>query len=276
MDRDDQPVGRVLTRREVLKVLGVAGAATLASCAPTPRAETPTGAMPSEPTAIAQPATPGALTPTAQAVTEATSVPSAVPSCVVRPELTEGPFFLGDEPERSDIRSDSASGVLSEGLPLTLEVVVSQIAAGACQSLAGAVVDVWHCDASGVYSGVQGNGANFLRGYQLTDAEGVARFVTVYPGWYPGRAVHIHFKVRAPAAAGTYEFTSQLFFDEAVTAQIYAQAPYASRGLATTSNASDRIFAEPLVLSPSPSGAGYAAWFEIALDLGDTAAGAED
>lgn len=276
MDQDDQPVGRVLTRREVLKVLGVAGAATLASCAPAPTAEAPTGVAPTALSATARPATPGALTPTARAVAEATAAPSVVPSCVVRPELTEGPFFLSDEPERSDIRSDSDSGVLSEGLPLTLEFAVGQIAAGACQSLAGAVVDVWHCDAYGVYSGVQGNGANFLRGYQLTDAEGVARFVTVYPGWYPGRAVHIHFKVRAPAAAGTYEFTSQLFFDEAVTAQIYAQAPYASRGLATTSNASDRIFAEPLVLSPSLSGAGYAARFEIALDLGDTAAGAED
>lgn len=276
MDQDDQPVGRVLTRREVLKVLGVAGAATLASCAPTPRAETPTGAVPSEPTATAQPATAGALTPTAQAVTQATSAPSALPSCVVRPELTEGPFFLSAEPERSDIRSDSASGVLSEGLTLTLEFAVGQITAGACQPLAGAVVDVWHCDAYGVYSGVQGNGANFLRGYQLTDAEGVARFVTVYPGWYPGRAVHIHFKVRTPAAEGTYEFTSQLFFDEAVTAQVYGQAPYTSRGLATTSNASDRIFAEPLVLSPSQSDAGYAARFEIALDLDDTATGAED
>ncbi len=86
----------------------------------------------------------------------------------------------------------------------------------------GAIVDIWHCDAAGVYSDATDPGFNtvgkkFLRGYQVTDANGGVQFTTIYPGWYRGRTVHIHFKVRAKAKSGqSYEFTSQLYFDDAI------------------------------------------------------------
>jgi protocatechuate 3,4-dioxygenase beta subunit len=166
--------------------------------------------------------------------TSSTSTTSTNTQCVVTPELTEGPYFVDEMLNRSDIRTDPATGVPRPGVALALELVLSQVAASGCGPLAGALVDLWHCDASGLYSDVsqqRTNGQAFLRGYQLSDANGSARFTTIYPGWYPGRAVHIHFKVRTtPTGSSGLEFTSQLFFDEALTDQVYTQAPYNSRG----------------------------------------------
>jgi hypothetical protein len=110
------------------------------------------------------------------------------------------------------------------------------------------VVDVWHCNALGVYSDVSDpsfntSGQKFLRGYQVTVNDGVARFTTIYPGWYQGRAVHIHFKVRSSASSGSaYEFTSQLFFDDALTDRVHAQQPYASKGQRDLRNSQDGIY----------------------------------
>jgi protocatechuate 3,4-dioxygenase beta subunit len=193
---------------------------------------------------------------------------------VVRPELTGGPYYVDEELSRSDIRSDPASGEVKAGAPLELTFNVSRIAAGACVPLVGAVVDVWHCDALGVYSDVRDpgfdtRGQKFLRGYQITDSDGSARFTTIYPGWYPGRAVHVHFKVRsAPEADKGFEFTSQLFFDDDLTDQVHAQEPYASKGPRNLRNARDGIFnqGDPgLVLDVAPSDLGYTTTFEIAL-----------
>lgn len=112
----------------------------------------------------------------------------------------------------------------------------------------GRLVDVWHCDALGAYSDVRDRGFNtigqrFLRGYQLTDASGVASFTTIYPGWYAGRAVHVHFEIRsAPGASSGLEFTSQLFFDEAVSDVVRALAPYNTKGRRSTLDTSDGIY----------------------------------
>ena len=272
LDDDDRPVGRVLTRREVLVLFGLSGAALLAACAPDSVAP-----------AASAPAATGAAT---EAATEAAvAAQGAVPACVVRPEMTEGPYFVDTQLNRSDIRVEPSDGSIKEGTPLALAFVVAQIANGACTPLAGAMVDIWHCDAQGVYSGVADpgfdtSGQSWLRGYQVTDAGGKAEFLTVYPGWYSGRAVHIHFKIRTGAGENTaYEFTSQLFFDEAVTAQVYSQPPYAARGLANVPNASDGIFrngGEQMVIAPAAANGGYAARFDIALDLSDAATGAPD
>jgi len=144
---------------------------------------------------------------------------------------------------------------------------VSKVSGNSCVPFEGAVVDVWHCDAAGAYSDIAQNGTsgeNFLRGYQVTDANGNATFTTVYPGWYQGRTVHIHFKIRTdPAASSGLEFTSQLFFDEGVTAEVFAQAPYSGRGQQSTTNSSDGIFNSQMLMVPSRSGAGYAATFEV-------------
>lgn len=237
--RDPDASGRVLTRREVLALLGASGAALLAG----------SGRAQNARTALA---------------------------CVARPRQTEGPFFVDEAPHRSDIRSDR-SGDARPGVPLKLKFQVSQLNAAACAPLSGARIDVWHCDADGRYSEVRRFGSSapagqpFLRGYQLTDAAGAAQFVTIYPGAYGGRAVHVHFKIRTRDAAGrASDFTSQLYFDEALTERVFASEPYARRGRRWMRNAEDGLFRDggrELVLSPQPDGSGFAAAFDVALSV---------
>jgi len=195
-------------------------------------------------------------------------------TCVVRPEQTEGPYFVDEMLNRSDIREDR------EGVPLDLTFNVSRVDQGnaaACGPLAGALVDIWHCDAQGQYSDVRDNaegfntqGETFLRGYQVTDENGTARFTTIYPGWYRGRAVHTHFKIRdSPESEQGYEFTSQLYFDDALTDEIHTQEPYAEKGERDLRNSNDGIFqggGDQLLLQPTREGQGYVATFDIALD----------
>ena len=243
MMHEDRPAGRLLSRREVVVFMGVTGAAWLMAGSLNPRR------------AVA-----GMLGP----------------SCVVRPEQTEGPYFVDERLNRSDIRSDPTDGRIRPGTPLALTLLVSRLGAGDCQPLPGAQVDIWHCDALGVYSDVQDPGFNtigqkFLRGYQVTDARGEARFVTVYPGWYAGRTVHIHFKIRtAPVAHRSFEFTSQLYFDDVLTDRVHADPPYAATGPRIARNRHDGIFrrgGDQLMLAPTRVADGYAAVFAIGLQI---------
>lgn len=196
-------------------------------------------------------------------------------SCVAKPQQTEGPYFIDEKLNRSDIRSDPSDGSVKPGVPLRLVFNVSQINGSSCQPLSGAIVDLWHCDALGVYSDVTDSsfntvGKKFLRGYQVTDANGRVRFITIYPGWYPGRTVHIHFKIRAnfPSQQG-YEFTSQLYFDDAITDKIHRKSPYADKGQRTTNNDGDDIFLEgdsqQLILPLTKATVGYVGKFDIGL-----------
>lgn len=198
------------------------------------------------------------------------------PMCVLTPAQTEGPYFVDERLNRSDIRSDPADGSMRAGIPLVLTLRVAALGANACAPLPGAFVDVWHCDADGVYSDVVDSstdtrGRKFLRGHQLTDTQGIVRFTTIYPGWYPGRAVHIHFKVRAQATSGAqHELTSQLYFDEAVTERVFAREPYVRSGRGWPRNAADGIFrrgGERLMLAPVEAEQGYAAAFDVTLRL---------
>ncbi len=255
-DLDDRPIGRILKRREVLSLLG--GSALLAACAP---------AAVGAPSLTAAAAAAGPTTTPAATTAIASGV--ALPTCVVRPVLTEGPYFVDEKLDRSDIRSEPSTNAVKPGVPLGLTFLVSRVSGSSCTALAGATVDVWQCDALGVYSDVTDR-TKFLRGYQTTDVNGKAAFTTVWPGWYPGRAVHIHFKIRATAANGRVaDFTSQLFFDETLNDQIFAVAPYAQRGGAgRLRNSGDGIFQQSgakLTLAPIRSGEGYAATFDIGL-----------
>ena len=261
---DDLPVGRILTRREVLALFGAAGAAILVACASGQSGAAQSTSVPSQ-------SPPSAST---QAPSAATT--SALPACIVRPALTEGPYFVDEKLNRSDIRSDPSDGSVTAGAPLSLTVRVARIAGSACTPLSGATVDVWHCDALGVYSdasdpGFNTKGKKFLRGSQVTDANGNAQFTTIYPGWYQGRAVHIHFKIRTTAGSGAaYDFTSQWFFDESLTDQVHAQAPYASKGQGRLRNEGDGIFqggGKQLILNVGKTTPGYAATFDIGLQI---------
>lgn len=256
MHNDDLPIGRILSRREALALLGSLTSATvLGACVMPGRSG---GAAP-------------AHGPSAEAV--ATTNANLTPGCVVRPELTEGPLFVEEEElNRADIRTDPSNGAVSEGTQFDLTFRIAQVDNSACAPLAGVRIDIWHCDANGIYSdtdqlGMATVGQKFLRGYQLTDADGVAQFTTIYPGWYEGRAVHIHFKIRNEAG---YDFTSQLFFDPAQTSEVYQQAPYAARGEPAISNEADGIYQQSggqLLLTVEKIGTGYAATFDVGLQL---------
>jgi len=258
---DDRLVGRMLGRRELMRLLAIGSAA----------AALPAGISNWETLLLAQ----------------SQKAATSQQGCVVRPEVEEGPYFVDHQLNRSDIRVEPTTGVSSPGVPLTLELAILQAGTGGCGPLSGATVDVWQCDANGVYSGVSGPGQRsapgtqkFLRGVQITDSMGIAHFTTIYPGWYPGRTVHIHVKVRTTAApTGAYEFTSQLFFDDALTDQIHAKSPYSARGRRTTTNQADGIFrggGSQLILAPVKQNDGFTAKFGIGLDLSDAAVGRPD
>lgn len=225
MHDDDLPHGRLYPRREVLALLG---SALFVRCGGDSRVDLGFG--------------------------------DGAGVCVISPELAEGPFFVDERLNRSDIREDRAGALLV----LTLGVIDGRDRR--CTALAGASVDVWHADAQGRYSDIASQGTagqTFLRGFQVTDGRGEVAFSTIYPGWYPGRAVHLHFKVRI---AGR-EFTSQFFFDDAVTDTVYAANPvYNTRGARDTRNPEDSLFragGDELVLPVFATASGYAASFDI-------------
>ncbi len=215
-------------------------------------------------------------TDTSGSTGETTTTPTGSSTCVLTAALTEGPFFVDEMLNRSDIRTDPVTGAVSAGIPLTLAFNVSRVANSACTPLTGAYLDVWHCDAGGIYSDVSGSSRKFLRGYQITDANGVASFSTIYPGWYSGRTVHIHFKLRLFAGSTrTYEFTSQFFMDDTLTDSVYTQAPYSSRGTRTTRNANDGIHNSlsstdktGLTLQTSKTADGYAGVINLGVAVG--------
>jgi protocatechuate 3,4-dioxygenase beta subunit len=172
-------------------------------------------------------------------------------SCILTPEQTEGPYYIAGEKLRRNI---------TEGRPGTrLDLHLSVVDASTCRPLKGAVVDIWHADALGVYSGF-GAGATsrtFMRGLQKTDRSGLAIFRTVYPGWYQGRTVHIHVKVHV---GGDVVHTGQLYFSDTLTDAVYAKSPYSRRPGRDTRNAQDMIYASggpQSMLAVTRKGSGY-------------------
>jgi len=154
-------------------------------------------------------------------------------SCVLTPEQTEGPYYISGEKLRRNI---------TEGRPGTrLDLHLTVADATTCRPIKNAVVDIWHADAGGTYSGF-GAGASsrtFMRGLQKTGANGLAVFRTVYPGWYMGRTVHIHVKVHV---GGNVVHTGQLFFSDTLTDAVYKRTPYSRRPNRDVRNAQDNIY----------------------------------
>ena len=194
----------------------------------------------------------------------------AQPVCTLTPEQIEGPFYL----DQARIREDISEG--KPGVPLDLVLRVLE-ASASCAPISRAAVDVWQCDALGIYSGYDGaaiaprhvepvDDKRFLRGTLLSDAGGAVRFRTIYPGWYSGRTPHVHLKVRVGAKAAT----TQLYFPDEVTNAVYARAPYNRHPNRDTTNATDRFLGQvvdkSLVMwTITRDGDGYVAAATIAL-----------
>jgi protocatechuate 3,4-dioxygenase beta subunit len=189
-----------------------------------------------------------------------TRAASAESSCELTPEQTEGPYYLEDALVRRNVTEGRP------GAPLWLTLRVTD--ASACAPISGAVVEIWHADANGNYSGYNGfEGQTFMRGQQVVGDAGVATFRTVYPGWYTGRTVHIHVKVHV---GGNTAHTGQLYFDDAFTDAVYTRSPYAQRGTRDTRNANDGIYANggsASLLTVAARGKGY--WGSIRLVVAD-------
>ena len=171
----------------------------------------------------------------------------AARSCAQTAEQTEGPYYLDTDAIRSDIREDR---------PGTRLALALRVRAGEeCTPVENAIVDIWHCDAGGVYSGFEsGEAERFLRGAQATNADGIARFTTIYPGAYQGRTVHIHVKVHLDRRT---VLTTQLYFDDAVSDRVFAAQPYAAQGERDQRNDGDGIFDDSLLLTLERRDQGY-------------------
>jgi protocatechuate 3,4-dioxygenase beta subunit len=252
---------RLLDRRQALTLFGAGGIALVAAACG--------GGGDSGNRAAATSTTTGATTSTTAATAAGTAA-----SCALAPELTQGPYWLTDHPEASDLVQDR------EGTPLQLKL---QVVDTACRIVSGAKVDIWHCDADGTYAGVGGStgggpggppgagggsaaatrtsSANWLQGWQTAGKDGSATFKTIYPGWYQGRAVHIHMKV---FVGGSEVHTGQLFFPDDLSRSVFANAPY--NGPQDTLNSRDNIFSSAgnaALITPTTSGNGYVATAQL-------------
>lgn len=172
---------------------------------------------------------------------------------VASPSLEEGPFFVEQKLNRSDLTAGTTRPSVVAATPLVLEFVLLKLSGDSAKPLENAQVDLWCCDAIGVYSDVdhpmnheKTAGQPWLRGYQLSNKDGVVKFKTIIPGWYPGRAPHIHLKVRSFSEAHkvTADFTSQIFFPEATARTAYKASAYKERGEPNTPNSRDGIFSQ--------------------------------
>jgi len=209
-------MNRTFSRREALGLLGAASAALAAAC----------GSSPTTPSTTSSSSTGGTTTAS---------------SCAVSPEETAGPY-----PDRTGMignsafyRQDITEG--KTGLPLTLALTIVNVR-NSCAPVANATVEIWQCDATGNYS-EYGNsaGQTFLRGLQTSDSSGIVTFKTIYPGWYMGRATHIHVEVFVNGASVK---TTQIAFPETVSAAVYRSGVYAAHGQNSTTNTGDNVFSD--------------------------------
>jgi protocatechuate 3,4-dioxygenase beta subunit len=226
-------------RRQALGVIGAAGAAFAFGC----------GNSPTSPTATSSSST-------------TTTTTGTNDSCAVTPTETVGPFPSLTDLFRSDIREGKA------GTLLTLTVKVVNVNNG-CAGVSNANVEIWHVDATGNYSEYGSQAAEtFLRGIQTTNSSGEVTFTTIYPGWYQGRATHIHLEV---TMNGSSIKTTQIAFPETINATVHGSAAYASQGQKPIANASDGNFADSLASElDTPTGnisSGYATTFQVAVSV---------
>jgi protocatechuate 3,4-dioxygenase beta subunit len=256
MDELDQLVTRGLSRRAALRLMGSAAAAAAVTVG--------VGCS-------------GSKSSTSTTTTTGTTDYS---TCSIVPEGEEGPYFVDDSAtgfNRSNILSNLDGSDTQSGIPLTLNIYVYDTENN-CAAMPGVQIDIWHCNALGVYSAedVESTvGETWLRGYQLSDSLGLVTFATIVPGWYQGRTTHIHLRVRSSFdstdTGGTN--TTQLFFPQATIDTINTTvAPYSSHGTNSTTNASDQVYTpqtegETELTLTGDTTSGYSATFKIGLPI---------
>ena len=237
-------MNRTFSRREALGLLGAASAALAAACGSSP------------------------TTPSTTTSSSSTGGTTTASSCAVSPEETAGPY-----PDRTGMignsafyRQDITEG--KSGLPLTLALTIVNVRNN-CAPVANATVEIWQCDATGNYS-EYGNsvGQTFLRGLQTTDSSGIVTFKTIYPGWYMGRATHIHLEV---FVSGATVKTTQIAFPEAVSSAVYRTGVYASHGQNSTTNSGDNVFSDgtdhELATLSGDTSSGYTAALAVGISV---------
>lgn len=234
---------RPFTRRRALITGGTAGIGALLAACTAPGGTPPTTAPPPD-------AAGGAGIPLGSDPKELLARSG---TCALTPQQTEGPYYIDLGSMRSDIREERPGA--------RLVVALRVLDLPGCAPVPGAVVEIWHADAGGVYSGFEtAKQERFLRGSQPTDADGIAQFITVYPGWYRGRTVHIHFKVHLDNRT---LLTSQLFFEERVTEAVYQRTPYTGHPGRDRFNDNDSIFDQRLMMTTVADGDGYLAALNV-------------
>ncbi|WP_446212712.1 hypothetical protein [Micromonospora sp. IBSANI012] len=278
MTQHDHHEGQRVSRRRIIAGIGSVGlAGLLAACGRDGGGTviTSTGAT---------------VSPQATTANDLTSLFSGANTCVLTADTTQGPYYFDADKIRSDIREDRA------GTRLRLAIRVQD--SERCGPLKDAVVEIWHCDAAGLYSGAEaqssgaggapgGNGApgsaplagapaggpggggpgggqaadltptddqRYLRGAQVTNADGIVEFTTVWPGWYRGRTVHIHAMVHV---GDQRVLTTQLMFDEALNSRVFAAQPYAAHTGRDTFNDNDSIYRDSMLLKVTEEQGGY-------------------
>jgi protocatechuate 3,4-dioxygenase beta subunit len=292
----DEHEGQRVSRRSVFAGLSSVGlAGLLAACGGSTSAGSTTTATSTAGTSVP-------VTPQSSASSEVTARFTGATTCTLTAATTQGPYYFDADKVRSDIREDRQGARLR----VALKVQDSET----CAPLTNAVVEIWHCDAAGIYSGAEalssggpGGGAppsgapgaappsgapggalpsggpgggtqgtadltpqddkRYLRGAQVTDADGVVQFTTVWPGWYRGRTVHIHVMVHVSTAR---VLTSQLMFDEALNTEVFAAAPYSAHTGRDTLNSGDSIYRDSMLMKVTKDGEGYLGTHVLAAD----------
>jgi protocatechuate 3,4-dioxygenase beta subunit len=257
MDQDDKPVGMALSRRDALRVATVAGMSLVLGRNNAPATEP--------------------------------RQHERVVHLVATPEVEEGPFFVDEELNRSDVTVGTTRKSVVDGSPISVRFTVYGLNGKNSEPLKGAHVDIWHADAGGTYSDAASGrvqeentkGQKWLRGYQVTEHDGKAEFRTIYPGWYENRTPHIHVKIRTfdSQAHKTHVFNTQLFFDEDANDTMLDRMPYSDRGSRRVRNLWDGLYSMKqadgtmvgshlhFALEKSPGGIVQLAHFAIALNL---------
>jgi len=179
---------------------------------------------------------------------QTTPAEAAVSCSTVTPEKEPGPFFVDVRLNRSDVRTDISTGVAQAGIPLSITLYV--FSDDDCTPYEGAAVDIWNANAEGVYSDEASEssaGTNYLRGYQVTDANGMVQFTTNMPGWYSGRSMHLHVELRTfdSSSNQTFEWQTQLFFGDAIDSEVAATYPYTTNpNTPRVTDENDRVWQE--------------------------------